>query len=163
MSDEITVSQPKSIGRPTVMTDIVVGKLEEIFRLGCKDAPACAYAGISRDTFYSWLKDNDDFSDRIETAKNYAIIASRQIVVSKIIKDHDLETAKWYLERHDTKQPQTQNQTQVNVFNQLREEFTKPSGEAIADQVDKDLIEQDPVTEVEVKEAVATLDNNETK
>jgi hypothetical protein len=38
-------------GRPTVMTEEVMRKLEEAFSLDCTDEEACAYAGIGERTY----------------------------------------------------------------------------------------------------------------
>ena len=121
MADAI-VKQP--VGRPTIRTEETVKKLEDVLKLGASDLAACSYAGISRETFYSWIADDDIFSDRIENAKNFAIIAARQVVVSSIIDDKDLDSAKWYIEKHDVKQQGTQQNTQVNVFAMLKDKYT---------------------------------------
>jgi hypothetical protein len=86
-------------GRPTKMTEGLVKKLESVFQLGVKDTTACTYAGISRETYYNWIKANQEFSDRIAKAKEFARIAAGQVVVNAIIKDKDLATAKWWLEK----------------------------------------------------------------
>ena len=134
MAFDIDKPSSRAIGRPTIKTEEMVKKLEEVFRLGVKDSTACAHAGISRQTFYLWQQEDDDFSDRMETAKSYALLVSKQIIVKQLAdKDEDIakrtELAKWYLERYDTKQASGMQNTQVNVFNQIREEFLKKNGE----------------------------------
>lgn len=124
MPDQI-VSKP--VGRPTVVTEEIVGKLVEVFRLGVSDTAACAHAGISRDTFYERLKSDPLFSDKITSAKNFAVLASRQNVVKAIVQDKDLDTSKWYIEKHDIQEP-VQNNTQVNIFTSLRDKYTKRNG-----------------------------------
>jgi len=121
MADEIT-KRPE--GRPTIMTEENVGKLESILQTGASDSAACAYAGISRDSFYEWIKRDHAFSDRMDNARNYAVIAARQVVVKSIIKDQNLESAKWYIEKHDIKQQGNQQNTQVNVFAMLKDKYT---------------------------------------
>lgn len=112
------------LGRRTVIDEEVVAKLIEVFKIGSTDTSACAYAGISRDTYYKRYKEDQVFSDKMEQAKNYAIIAARHVVINAIIEKGDLETSKWYIERHDIKQPTNQQNTQVNVFNMLKEKYT---------------------------------------
>jgi hypothetical protein len=121
MADEITQS---TVGRPTIRTEETVKKLEEILKLGASDLAACAYAGISRETFYSWIKDDDEFSDRIDNARNYPIIAARNVIVTSIIRDKNVDSAKWYIEKHDVKQQGNQQNTQVNVFAMLKDKYT---------------------------------------
>lgn len=112
-------------GRPTVITDECVKKLEDMLRLGCTDKASCAYAEISRESFYNRIQKDDTFRDRMENARNYAIIASRQIIIQKILKEKDPEYAKWYLEKHDVKTSGVQQSTQVNIFQDLKEKYTK--------------------------------------
>jgi len=141
MNQQLQNQQENNIGRPTLKTEEVVRKLEDMLRLGLSNTAACAYAKVSRDTFYRWVKEDDDFSDKMESARQYAIIASRQLIVSRIInKEEDIEKrtelAKWYVEKHDTKlQGQVSQNTQVNVFSQLKEKYSKPV-EDLPDEVD---------------------------
>ena len=124
MADELT---KLDVGRPPAMTDDVVQKLIDVFRLGVKDNAACAYAGIGRTSFYKYMQDDEDFANKMEAAKGFAIIAARQVVVNKIINEKDVETAKWYLDRHDLKQEfGVQQNTQVNVYAALKEKYTIP-------------------------------------
>jgi hypothetical protein len=124
MSNAIVQSEPKKMGRPTVITEEVSKKLEDVLRLGVNDSAACSYAGISRETFYNHVKDDDDFCDRMDNARNYAVIAARQVVVKSIVEDKNLDSSKWYVEKHDIKQVGTQQNTQVNVFAMLKDKYT---------------------------------------
>jgi hypothetical protein len=103
------VSRPKKIkpgysvnglklGAPIKITEEVIKKLEGVLRLGVSDKVACEYAIISRDTFYRELKDNKDFSDRINAAKHFARIAASQVVMNAIVQDKDVNAAQWWLE-----------------------------------------------------------------
>ena len=122
MSDEITKNP---VGRAPVITEEVTRQLIDVFRLGVKDNAACAYAGVGRTAFYAKMQDDEEFANKIEAAKNFAVIAARQVVVKKIVDDKDVETAKWYLDRHDLKQEfGVQQNTQVNVFTSLKEKYT---------------------------------------
>jgi len=46
-----------------------VKKLEEAFAMDCSIEEACFYAGISRQTYYTWIKDNPELLDRFEELK----------------------------------------------------------------------------------------------
>jgi hypothetical protein len=88
--------EPKKEGRPTVMTDETVKKLEEVFALGGTDEEACFYANISRQTLYNYQKENPEFIDRKEALKEKPILKARQTVVKAL---DDPKDAQWYLER----------------------------------------------------------------
>lgn len=84
------------IGRPTVITDETLRKLEEVFALGGTDLEACMYADISKSTFYDFQKDNPDFLERKEKLKERPILKARQTIIKGL---DDPLNAKWYLER----------------------------------------------------------------
>lgn len=86
-----------TLGRPTKMTEETVKKLEEAFLLGCSDIEACFYAGISKQTLYTYQKDNPEFVDRKASLKANPIFLARRRVVTDIQSDGDL--ALRFLER----------------------------------------------------------------
>ncbi len=110
-------------GRKTIVTEDVVRKLESILQLGVSDSLACQYARISRDTFYDHLKSDPQFLDRIESAKQLVTIAAGQVVTNDIIKNKDVASAKWWLERKapdefgDKKAELPPVQVNVGIFN----------------------------------------------
>ena len=71
-------------GRPTVMTQEVVAKLEQAFAIDCSVEEACSYADISRNTFYDYIKINPSFSDRIEQLRQKPVLKARTTVVAKL-------------------------------------------------------------------------------
>lgn len=89
-------------GRPTVMTDAVVHKLEEAFAMGCTDAEACIYAGISRRTLGYYCEDNPDFLHRKEDLKTTPVLKARKVVLDAVEKS-DVNTARWLIEKQDGK------------------------------------------------------------
>lgn len=88
----------KDVGRPTVMTEEVVRKLEDAFANGASDTEAIFYAGVSRTAFYDWQKENPSFTDRKEGLRDMVKYQARRNIVEKI-KSGDLETSKWFAER----------------------------------------------------------------
>jgi hypothetical protein len=68
-------------GRPTVMTEQVLAKLELAFSIGCGDKEACVFAGISVDSLYRYQLINPDFSEEKELLKSKPILKARQEVV----------------------------------------------------------------------------------
>lgn len=89
-------------GRKTVVDEVVVGKLEYAFSIGCPTLEACAFAGIHRDTFYEFIKKYPEFADRFKDLKNKPILEARDTVV-RAIKTNP-EMAFRYLERKRPKE-----------------------------------------------------------
>lgn len=87
-------------GRPTKKDAEVVGKLIAGFNNGFNDSEACSYAGIARDTFYSWRKNDKQFSDKIAVAQEYPNKKAKEVVLDGINAGNSSD-AKWWLERRD--------------------------------------------------------------
>ncbi len=85
------------IGRPTVMTDEAIRKIEEVAALDGSVAEMAYYAGIHPDTIYAHLKENKDFSDRITALREKPILKARQTVVQKMSESY--QNAVDYLKR----------------------------------------------------------------
>lgn len=86
----------REAGRPTVMTDEVIRKLEEVFALGGTDLEACLFADISKSTLYDYQVANPAFVERKEKLKEQPILKARQTVVKSL---DNSQSAQWYLER----------------------------------------------------------------
>ncbi len=80
------------VGRPTVMTDDIVMKLEQAFAIDATVEEACSYADISRNTFYEYLKNNPEYKDRIDELRQRPVLKARQTIVKA------LETPQYALE-----------------------------------------------------------------
>ena len=87
----------KNRGRPTVMTQATVEKLEVAFSWGCTDEEACLFAEINKQTLYNYQDKNPQFLDRKELLKTKTILLARSTVVKAIEGDPYL--ALKYLER----------------------------------------------------------------
>jgi len=92
------IVKPGKPGRPTVITPETIKKLESVFQLGVTDEVACDYAEIAPSTFYDHLNKDEDFRRKMRAAKNYARIAAGAVVV-EAIKNKDVNTARWWLEK----------------------------------------------------------------
>lgn len=88
-------------GRPTIMTESVVVKLEQAFAIDCTVEEACSYSEISRDAFYDYLKKNPKFSDRIAELRLRPILKARQTVVKSL---DDTNSAYKYLSKKARKE-----------------------------------------------------------
>lgn len=87
---------PKKNGRPTVVTEEALQKLEYAFSIGCTDIEACLYSDISKSTLYNYQNENPDFLERKEKLKETPVLKARTTVFDDI---KQVDTAKWYLER----------------------------------------------------------------
>lgn len=88
----------EGFGRPTVITEEVLRKLETAFAMGCSDREACLYADIGSSTLYDYQNANPDFLERKNALKEKPVLMARAVILDKL-QDKDAETAKWYLER----------------------------------------------------------------
>ena len=86
----------KEVGRPTKMTDETVMKLEQAFAIDATVEEACSYADISRNTFYVWLKEHEEYQDRIDELRQRPMLKARQTIVKSLDTP---EGARWYLAR----------------------------------------------------------------
>ena len=86
-------------GRPTVMTEETVNKLEQGFAMGFTDEEACLYANISKQTLYDYCKKNPKYIDRKEELKNHPKILAKTNVYNALKDNKKVEDSKWYLER----------------------------------------------------------------
>ncbi len=78
------MSKKNKGGRPTIMTPIIIGKLEQVFSLDGTVKEACLFAGINPDTYYEYLKKNPSFADRVEALRETPVLLARQTVVGNI-------------------------------------------------------------------------------
>lgn len=114
--------QTNKEGRPTKLTDDVVNKLENIFKVGGNVEEAISYAGISKQTYYNWIEADISFLTKMDAARHYADIVAKNVVIDAIVKDRDLGTAKWWLEKREFKNT-TNNTTQILNQGEMTLEF----------------------------------------
>ena len=58
------------MARPTKMTPMVRKKMEEATALDATVEEVCFYAGISKDTYYKWIKKDKKLSDDLTALRN---------------------------------------------------------------------------------------------
>lgn len=92
------MSEGKKVGRPSVMTNAMIGKLEMLFAQGLSDREACLIANINPSTLYDYCNENPDFSERKELLKEKVKIKAK-LNVAQAIENEDIDMSKWYLER----------------------------------------------------------------
>ena len=88
------------VGRPTVMTNEVIGKLELAYTAGANNTQACDFADISQDALYDYIKKNPEFSEKIEHWKQRLKLRAK-MNIKNAINDGDEDMSKWYLEKTD--------------------------------------------------------------
>ena len=86
-------------GRPTVMTEAVLLKLEEAFAMGCPDTEACLYADISPSSLYKYQEEHPEFSERKAQLKEKPVLLARTTVLKSLAEDTN--SAWRMLERKD--------------------------------------------------------------
>lgn len=102
------------MGRPTVITDAVVGKLELGFKAGLNKTECCEFAGISRNALYDYLAKNPDFSNKIEVLQSHPSMKAKLNISCRIEKG-DIELSQWYLERKNRDEFSLKQQVDTTV------------------------------------------------
>lgn len=112
------MSEGNPVGRPPIVTEAIIQKLEGAFSIGASDLEACFIAGISKSTLYNFQNDNPEFVERKEALKSMTSYAARKVVNDKIIEG-DADTAKWQLERKNKDEYGTKATVDSNVKGSL--------------------------------------------
>lgn len=86
------------VGRPTVMTQETIARLEDAFLNGASDKEACFHANISPQTLYSYQERNPEFTERKEQLKESLKLRAK-LNIAKAITEGDKTLSQWYLER----------------------------------------------------------------
>lgn len=80
------------------MTKEVLAKLEDAFSVGASDKEAYFIAGISKDAFYDYCKENPEFTERKEALKDMPKYKARKNIV-EAIESKNIPVSQWYAER----------------------------------------------------------------
>lgn len=120
-----SVGRPKSIGKEELE------KLEYAFSIGATPKEAILHADVKSSTFYDYVRDNPEFSERIELLREKTPLKAR-IVVDNALDIGDVNTAKWLLERNKRAEFSTQQNVdhttkgdKINVEELTTEELIK--------------------------------------
>ena len=65
-------------------TESTIRKLEEAFAIDASVKEACYYADISTDTYYRWIKEYPELSDKFERLREKPVLKARQTVVKSL-------------------------------------------------------------------------------
>ena len=104
----------EKVGRPTVMTEETIQKLEYAFMRGLTDLEACLYANISKSTLYNYCEENPEFMDRKEELKHHPTAKAR-LNVTEAIENGNEDLSKWWLERKAKDEFSTKQEVKADV------------------------------------------------
>lgn len=133
-------------GRPTKYTPKTISLLIVAFQNGYNVLEACAYSGISSETFYDWLKSKQGFSDAVDRARAMPNRRAKENVI-KALNEGDINASKWWLERRD---PEFKAKTELSTPPALAEtrekikEFLDEPDDARANDGRAKLVEPSP-------------------
>lgn len=105
-------------GRPAAITEEEVEKMEEAALIGCTMSEIALYVGVSESCLYSFLKDNQEFKDRLDLLRNDTTLKARQSVRQSIIEGDPI-TSKWYLERKASNEFTVKHDIDINAAGSL--------------------------------------------
>lgn len=108
----------KKVGRPTVMTESVIGKLEMLFAKGLSDREACLIVDIDPSTLYDYCAKCPKFSERKELLKEN-IKSQAKLNVAEAIENKDIEISKWYLERKAKDEFSTKQEIDADITKEI--------------------------------------------
>ena len=103
--------------RPTRLTDEVLKKLEDAFKVGASISQACIYAGISQQDYFNWIKKYERFFERMEGFKNFPYVFSKEAIFKAIISKDPNVSAKYaleFLKRRDPDRKDKQENTNLD-------------------------------------------------
>jgi len=85
-------------GRPTVMTDDTLQKLNDAYSIGLSDVKACAYTGITVSTLHNYQNANPKFIEEKEALRLKPDLLAQQTIVTAL---NDPQHAWRWLEKKD--------------------------------------------------------------
>ena len=95
-------------GPKSKLTELNILELESRYRSGATTLEAIE--GImAESTYYDYLKDNEQFSERMALAREYTTEIARGVVARRIHKG-DADSAKWWLERKNKREFSTRQE-----------------------------------------------------
>lgn len=88
----------EKVGRKAILDNnpIAVSKLENAFSIGADVTLACTHAGISRQTYYEYIKKYPEKADKFEQIRKRPILKALNTVVQSL---DEPRMAKWYLSK----------------------------------------------------------------
>lgn len=88
----------KPVGRPAKITNDILAKLEQGFKIGGTDEEVCEHANINPATLYRYQNANPEFCEQKKAWKRNPIFKAKYTVYKNL---DDPKVAMWYLEHRD--------------------------------------------------------------
>lgn len=88
-------------GKFTKLTPEIVQKLEDVFAMDGTVEEAAFYAGISKQTYYNWIKEHPQMKERFDALREKPVLKARQTIIKSL---ETPEGARWYMERKKKKE-----------------------------------------------------------
>jgi hypothetical protein len=99
--DSIREFLPGKVGRPPLMTEEIVEKLQSLIAGGTYITEACKIVGIDRTTLYKYIANHPNFSTKIQELRIATKAAAESNIVNSIINDGDIANSWRWLEKFD--------------------------------------------------------------
>ena len=78
----------KQKGRPPIVDNKVLQKMQHAFALDCTVEEACIFSGISTKTYYNFVDECPDFLHTVELLRNIPFLLARQTIVDGIMNNY---------------------------------------------------------------------------
>ncbi len=111
------MAEKKKRWRPSILDESIIKKLEEAFKVGSSITQACTHAGISLQDFYNRMEKNKEFFDKMESARNFPFIFSKEAIFKAINSKDPNVSAKYaleFLKRRDPDRKDKQETTNLD-------------------------------------------------
>jgi hypothetical protein len=132
---ELISVQTTMVGRPRSIIEEDVRKLVELFKQGHTVSTACRISGVPRSTYYDKLSNDEQFSDRVTAAQDVLTWRATQIVTHSM-NGHNLQTAKWWLDRMDRRERNAQRAKEYRLIKKLTVTKTYQETQSVEFEID---------------------------
>lgn len=124
------------MGRPTKYNAEITKKITDSIRVGATFALACAYAGITEETFSQWRKKYPEFSEAVKEAEGSAAV-KWLAQIDKAAQEGSWQAAAWKLER---KYPRDYGRRTITTYDDFPPEKVPDLSDAELDELYDKLI-----------------------
>ena len=123
------------VGRPLAIDDSVLRKLEDGFLQWFSIQEACRYANIASSTYYLYVNEHPEFSERAKELKHEPRMRAK-MNIAQGLKKGNIPLSQWYLEKRDKQfAPQKKDDIpQINIF-QILGQIKEQNGQLARGQI----------------------------
>jgi len=101
-------------GRTKKEKEAILRSLKPLLERGTSTLKACEYLGISYSTVTDYILKYEWFAMEIKQYKARRLIEAETLLMDAMMKNKDVSTAKWLLERIDKNRYSTKNNTEIS-------------------------------------------------